>query len=249
MSALSSPLPSTLTAIWRVTFPLLLAAGMPLAAQASEQPSAEEQQFWQKSGIDTANPVEYQDQHRRPISYAECRRLIAAGYAFSVDVREDKSVVLIKGKPASLQIRLKPGDPFPNFSATGLQGNKLSKAQLLGRPTLINFYFAGCAPCLEEAPRLNQFFATRPDLNLLAITFDSSAEAKRFVRDYRLQWPILPNAGKLIKQIGVPVFPAFVLLDAEGKVLATDFPPRLDWEVAELEQWIAKSGPPQPRQP
>jgi peroxiredoxin len=223
---------------------LLTCSGQPgWATGVDNAPTAEEQEFWRAAGIDTANPVEYEDQNHKPISYAECRKLIRAGNAFSVDVREDKSVVLIKGKPANISIRIKPGTPFPEFGVLDLSGKKISKAQLLGRPTLINFYFAGCGPCLEEAPRLNQFFATRPDLNLLSITFDSAQEAKRFVRERHFTWPIVPNAMKLIKQVGVPVFPAFVLLGPDGKVLATDFPPRLDWELPELEQWLARAIP------
>ena len=47
------------------------------------------------------------------------------------------------------------GNPFPAFDLPTLSGDRLDQNQLKGKPTVINFWFTRCAPCIDEIPVLN----------------------------------------------------------------------------------------------
>jgi thiol-disulfide isomerase/thioredoxin len=90
---------------------------------------------------------------------------------------------------------------------------------LEGRYTLVSFYFAGCGPCVREVPLLNALAQRRKDLNLFAITFDGAKESKEFVAQHGLAWPIVVDAGKLTKEIGVTEYPTLGLFNPNGKLV------------------------------
>jgi peroxiredoxin len=136
------------------------------------------------------------------------------------------------------------GATFPLDNLVDPTGNQLQKKQLLGKRLLINFYTIYCAPCIKEVPKLNQIKNRRDDINVLAITSDSAATAAAYVKKYGLNWPIAANARALLfDQLDVQAFPAFALLDADGRLLATVQANQLGGEdghatVDGIEAWI-----------
>jgi cytochrome oxidase Cu insertion factor (SCO1/SenC/PrrC family) len=102
-----------------------------------------------------------------------------------------------------------------------LNGKRLNSASLRGKPTLINFYFAKCVPCILEVGPLNGFAVERRDLNVLAVTFDEPAEAKAFVARYGFAWRVLPDARDFIDRMAVKRYPMMALFDADGRLLGT----------------------------
>lgn len=47
-------------------------------------------------------------------------------------------------------------EKLPEFKLKDLNGNEFSSSQLIGKPTLINFWETYCAPCVAEFPQLNE---------------------------------------------------------------------------------------------
>ena len=45
---------------------------------------------------------------------------------------------------------------FPKFDLNTLMDNSFSSERLIGKPTMINFWFTRCAPCIDEMPVLNK---------------------------------------------------------------------------------------------
>jgi cytochrome c biogenesis protein CcmG, thiol:disulfide interchange protein DsbE len=45
---------------------------------------------------------------------------------------------------------------FPKFELNTLTNGKFDSDKLKGKPTLINFWFTKCAPCIDEMPVLNK---------------------------------------------------------------------------------------------
>src|SRR5205085_8277938 len=131
--------------------------------------------------------------------------------------------LLSKDQLAASQLpatKLKVGDTFPEFHLTRLDGAPVESKALLGRYTLVSFYFARCAPCVKEVPMLNALAERRKDINVLALTYDSAEESKRFVEEHHLNWVIVPDAKKLLMEtIGLRGFPSLALLDPQGKVV------------------------------
>jgi cytochrome oxidase Cu insertion factor (SCO1/SenC/PrrC family) len=110
---------------------------------------------------------------------------------------------------------------LPEFDLRDLSGRRVSSASLRGKPTLINFYFAACVPCIREVGPLNDFAATRPGVNFLAVTFDDRETARRFVDRYGFRWRVVADARELVDRIRVKNYPMVALFDAQGRLLGT----------------------------
>jgi hypothetical protein len=112
-----------------------------------------------------------------------------------------------------------PVREMPAFDLKDLAGRRVTSASLRGKPTLINFYFSTCTPCILEVAPLNAFAASRRDLNFLAVTFDEPAEARGFVQRHRFRWRVLPDARDFIDRMAVNRYPMMALFDAQGRLL------------------------------
>ncbi len=120
----------------------------------------------------------------------------------------------------SAKMQLQVGKPLASFKLFDVQGKPVSNKDLVGRPTLINFYFAECLPCILETPMLNEYLGLRQDLRMLAVTFDDQAAIEKYNRKHKFAWPSLVSAKSLIDQIGVQAYPSFLLVDELGIVRA-----------------------------
>jgi cytochrome oxidase Cu insertion factor (SCO1/SenC/PrrC family) len=114
-----------------------------------------------------------------------------------------------------------PISTMPAFELRDLAGRKVSNATLRGKPTLLSFYFAACVPCIREVEPFNDFAATRPNINFVAMTFDDRETARRFVDRYGFKWRVVPDAREFIDRIRVKNYPMVALFDAEGRLLGT----------------------------
>ncbi len=136
------------------------------------------------------------------------------------------------------------GEKFPLDGLVDPTGDAIAAEGFRGRIVLINFYTKYCPPCIKEVPKLNRIMQRRSDINVLAITPDPSAEAAKYVKQYRLNWPVAADADTLLsKRLNVEAFPAFALLDAEGRLLATVQANQLGGEdghatVEGIEAWL-----------
>jgi peroxiredoxin len=114
------------------------------------------------------------------------------------------------------------------------------------KPVLLSFFFAECAPCIQEIPELNAFAKANKDVDVVAVTFDAVADTKNFVGTHKLHWPVVANASKYIDKIGVTAYPTLALVSPEGKLLAlrsgglitTGSRRTMD---SKLEDWVRKS--------
>lgn len=141
-------------------------------------------------------------------------------------------------------LSLAAGDKFPLKQLNDLSGNAMSEKAFQGKYVLINFYSEHCAPCIREVPVLNQIQARNKDIHVLAITPDKAEEAKQYLQQHALKWPVAAGADQLLfNQIGVKSFPSFALLDANGKLVTTVYANQLGGEdgnatLEGIEKWL-----------
>jgi peroxiredoxin len=211
----------------------VFAAAMIGAACADTQPSPlpeSMQTILQGMHVEKYASLTLLDEQGAPMDPAAMATEIKSGHKFNMrrqknpDGEQDVTIRLISkdavaASPSALAPKLKAGDAFPAFHLARLDGSAIDNAALQGRYTLVSFYFATCAPCIKEVPQLNALSAQRKDINVLAVTFDTPEESKRFVDEHHLALPIVPNARPLINDVGVKAFPTLALLDPQGKVL------------------------------
>lgn len=144
-------------------------------------------------------------------------------------------------------LRVEPGEPLPDFAATP------NLAAFRGAPLLLNVFSVSCGPCIREVPKLNALHAANPDLQVLALCAEDADEAARFRRRHGLTWPVVaPGADYVYTRLGIEGIPAFLLLDADGRLLGSTYANQVaDAQgyvtVDGLRAWVAALGGPRLR--
>ena len=120
------------------------------------------------------------------------------------------------------------GEPI-EFSGETVDGGDFESADSLGEVTIVNFWYAGCAPCRVEAPILEEV-SQRFDGE--GVTFvgvnvrDQAGTAASFEKTYGVTYPSILDVESGTAQLAFagPVPPAAVpttiVLDQEGRVAA-----------------------------
>ncbi|MGR0320706.1 TlpA family protein disulfide reductase [Agromyces sp. ZXT2-3] len=120
------------------------------------------------------------------------------------------------------------GEPVA-FAGTSIEGDEIDSAELLGEVAVVNFWYAGCAPCRAEAPMLQEVFE-QFDGNGAAFVGvnvrDQAATAASFEETFGITYPSIVDANDGAVQYAfagdVPpaAVPTTLVLDAEGRVAA-----------------------------
>ena len=105
-----------------------------------------------------------------------------------------------------------------------LDGNKLSLADLRGRPVLVGFWATSCSPCVEEVPDIialyRELHPRGLELIAVAMPYDPPSHVLAFSRRYRIPYPVaLDVAGKAVRAFGVGPIPAAFLISPEGNIV------------------------------
>ncbi|MGZ5200736.1 MAG: TlpA family protein disulfide reductase [Telluria sp.] len=145
-------------------------------------------------------------------------------------------------KTVNVPPKLKEGDAFPQFQLARLDGTLVDNSALAGKYALVSFYFSTCAPCIKEVPELNALAKRRNDINVVAVTFDSPEESKRFVEQYQFDWTVVPKARDLINAVGVKGYPTLMLLDPQGHIVA--FTVGGKSQAGTIDTWVDKFAAP-----
>ena len=120
------------------------------------------------------------------------------------------------------------GEPVV-FDGTTVEGEQFDSAELAGEVTVVNFWYAGCAPCRVEAPLLQRVFeeyegegATFVGVNVR----DQAATAASFEDDFGITYPSIVDVNDGEAQFAfagdVPpaAVPTTIVLDKQGRVAA-----------------------------
>jgi thiol-disulfide isomerase/thioredoxin len=121
------------------------------------------------------------------------------------------------------------GEPIV-FSGTTIDDEKLASKDLAGQVVVVNFWYAGCAPCRQEAPdleavKLAQSAAGAPVTFVGINVRDQAATAASFNSTFGISYPALTDQNGSIQlafSSSVPpnAVPTTLILDAQGRVAA-----------------------------
>ena len=117
-------------------------------------------------------------------------------------------------------------DPV-DFEGALFDGTEVTGEQLRGKPVLLNFWYAGCAPCRKEAPdlvELAQDFEDRVAFYGVNVR-DEQATAEAFERTFEIPYPSFEDrdGGVLLdlsKHVPPQAVPTTLVLDSQGRVAA-----------------------------
>ena len=141
-------------------------------------------------------------------------------YSFKWDISMDMKK---ENETSSLDTDKYIGKLFPIRDLITLDNKKIGLNDLKGKPTLINFWFTTCIPCVEEIPVLNKIKNELKDsVNFIAITFEKKEIVEKYLKKYLYNFVQVVDAESFITALGFKSFPKNVLLDKEGKVISIE---------------------------
>ncbi|MEX0874403.1 MAG: redoxin domain-containing protein [Actinomycetota bacterium] len=115
------------------------------------------------------------------------------------------------------------GSPGPSFSLPTLEDpdERLSLADLRGKPAVLNFWASWCEPCRAEAAVLARGAREhRKDIEFLGIAIlDGRQSALEFIEEFEVPYGSVRDArGIVAKRYGVTGVPETVFVDPRGNV-------------------------------
>jgi thiol-disulfide isomerase/thioredoxin len=143
--------------------------------------------------------------------------------------REGDNKNYIAGDGTVTEFALGSRPKAADWSGVSESGDSLSSNQLAGVITVINFWYAGCAPCRVEMPELielqDQFLGD--EVQFIGVNVrDTSETALAFARQINLNFPSVMDAktGSVVLAFTGVVTPQAVpttlVIDSEGNVSA-----------------------------
>ncbi|NLB46897.1 MAG: TlpA family protein disulfide reductase [Microbacteriaceae bacterium] len=123
-----------------------------------------------------------------------------------------------------------PGDRTEPIEFSGVTefGGTLGSADTLGEVTVVNFWYAGCAPCRFEAPWLVEVYDEFEGKGVQFVgvnTRDQAAQAQQFAEQFGVEYPSILDAegGRETQrafagQVPLNAVPTTLVLDTEGRV-------------------------------
>jgi thiol-disulfide isomerase/thioredoxin len=122
------------------------------------------------------------------------------------------------------------GKDVPTFSLISLDDPKnfYTRESLKGKTILIDFWATWCVPCIEELPNLNKVYEKYKGKNfeILSISLDERAETVQKFRaeKWKMSWlhTLMSSSKDVKRQFEIVGIPKAVLIDATGKIIATE---------------------------
>ena len=115
--------------------------------------------------------------------------------------------------------------PSPDFQFITLSGERVTKQQLKGKPTLLMFWATWCGICRDELPWIHKLDvrARSMGLQIAAIAFaDDRKTVEQYVKDHTSTFSF-PTAFDIDNEVAskfrVRATPTFFLLDGNGNIL------------------------------
>ncbi|MBL0158315.1 MAG: TlpA family protein disulfide reductase [Bryobacterales bacterium] len=121
--------------------------------------------------------------------------------------------------PAALAL---PSIGVPDFAGKSLDGARFSKASLLGKPLLIQFWATWCGYCRGDQPAVDEIVERyRGRLAVLAVSVreERATVQKYLARSPRKSRIVLTEDSNLVALFNPRGFPYYALLNAEGRMV------------------------------
>ena len=142
--------------------------------------------------------------------------------------REGSNKNYIAGDGSITEINLENRGDVISFIGTTETGETVNSADYLGNVLVVNFWYAGCAPCRAEAPDLEQVYqeTSLSGVNFLGVNVrDQAPTIDTFNSRFGITYPsVIDQDGQMqlafASQVPPNAVPTTLILDAQGRVAA-----------------------------
>jgi cytochrome c biogenesis protein CcmG/thiol:disulfide interchange protein DsbE len=130
-----------------------------------------------------------------------------------------RTPALVPPPPSSASRLL--GAAVPAFHRPTLAGGQFDTIASAGQVLVVDFFAAYCAPCRHRLPLLEALHRKRPELAIVGISLDESAErTAALVARYGLTFPVVHDSGAaLAGRFRVAELPAAFVVDRAGRLV------------------------------
>ncbi|RYY64978.1 MAG: TlpA family protein disulfide reductase [Chitinophagaceae bacterium] len=107
------------------------------------------------------------------------------------------------------------------LSERDIFGDKVNSKTLKGKILVINFWFVGCAPCVQEIPELNKLvkdYERDSSIVFIAIALDKPWDIKDFLKKRPFYYKIIGDGRLTAKGYDVRAYPTNLVVSPEGKI-------------------------------
>lgn len=127
--------------------------------------------------------------------------------------------------------RLTMGTPITNVKVLNLEGKEVDLKDYVepGKINLIEFWASWCSPCRGEIPHLHKVLKEygADKFNIVSVSMDENvADWTKAIADEKMTWTQLRLADNYkdpaAKTYGITAIPFGILVDKEGKIIATN---------------------------
>lgn len=123
-----------------------------------------------------------------------------------------------------LTTKVKVGEPAPNFSFAGKDGQKQQLSDLKGKVVFINFFATYCGICMTEMPRIQkelfEQYKNDTDFVVLAIAQNKQPDIDRYREKRKLTFPIVQDEeGSIFNLYASDLIPRNFVVDKNGKLI------------------------------
>lgn len=149
------------------------------------------------------------------------------GEITSVDVEKIKASPRF-GQALNRQISGWDGKPAPDFTLARLHGGDLHLLVLRGKVVLLEVWFTGCPPCMQETPALVTLDHELSPRGLVVIGANadralhlsySDEVRERYLHEHHVQYPVVQWTRDADRAYGgIAVYPTLFLIDRKGLV-------------------------------
>ncbi len=147
----------------------------------------------------------------------------------------------------SAELKKFEGKPVPNFTMTTFDGKKISKASLMGKPYIIDFWATWCSPCKAASPGLQKIYDKYSKKGLVVIGANMGENPKsmpmalKYPKEHKYTYTFTKNNDKFYASLNMPTgIPCFLFVDKTGKIKAVQTGFRGDLSLNEWDK-IAQS--------
>ena len=108
--------------------------------------------------------------------------------------------------------------------------NTIHAAEMSSDFVILDFWFVGCLPCIEDHKRISKSFLPflkQKHTELISISNDESYQAwKAYLEKHNYSWvqykkPL--SAENIISRLGITTYPTYILLNKKGDILFSTY--------------------------